>query len=162
MSKDNVLTLSVPGSTLVFTRYLYIKDEVKIALLFSILNKSDDAIFWGYELYYSGFQIELFELIVKIYYDFFATLNPSFSSYLIKKQTEYFSTKEDRFISAIIQDLIIRPFNTDIFMMRQICELFEPETEQIDQFDEKLDHWFKTEDYRSIACYILNQDVLSH
>jgi len=166
MSKDNVLTLPVPGSNLVFTRYLYIKDEVKLSLLISILNKSYDAIFWAYELLHSGFKYELFALIWKIYYDFFATLNPSFTSYLIKKQTEYFSTKEDRFISAIVQDLIIRPFNTDIFMMRQICELFESEpnveTEQFDkQFDKQLDHWLKTEDYRSIACYILNQDALS-
>jgi hypothetical protein len=162
MSKDNVLTLPVPGSNLVFTRYLYIKDEVKIALLISVLNKSNDAIFWAYELLHSGFKYELFALFWKIYYDFFATLNPSFSSYLIKKQTEYFSTKEDRFISAIIQDLIIRPFNTDIFMMRQICELFETdaEIENSNKFDEKLDHWLKTEDYRSIACYILtNKDT---
>lgn len=159
MSKDNVLTLPVSGSNIVFTRYLYIKDEVKIVLLISILNKSYDAIFWAYELLYSGFKYELFALIWKIYYDFFATLNPSFTSYLMKKQTEYFSTKEERFISAIIQDLIIRPFNTDIFMMRQICELFESDTqkiETIEQFYQTMDHWLKTEDYRSIACYILN------
>jgi hypothetical protein len=156
MSKDNVLTLQVPGSNIVFTRYLYIKDEVKIALLISILNKSYDAVFWAYELLYSGFKYELFASIWKIYYDFFAILNPSFSSYLMKKQTEYFSTKEDRFISAIIQDLIIRPFNTDIFMMRQICELFESENVIIDQFDKTMDNWFKNEDYRSIASCILN------
>ena len=161
MSKDNVLTLPFPGSNIIFTRYLYIKDEVKIALLLSILNKSDDAIFWAYELLYSGFKYELFNLIWKIYYDFFAILNPSFSSYLMKKQTEYFSSKEDRFISAIIQDLIIRPFNTDIFMTRQICQLFETNVENSDKFEEKLDYWLKNEDYRSIACYILNQDVLS-
>ena len=77
-------------SDIIYTRYLYIKDEVRVALLVSILNKSDDAIFWGYELYYSGFQIELFELIVKIYYDFFATLNPSFEQYLLQKK-KYFT-----------------------------------------------------------------------
>ena len=165
MSKDNVLTLQLPGSKIVFTRYLYIKDEVKIALLMAILNKSDDAIFWAYELIYSGFKNELFALIWQIYYDFFATLNPSFSSYLIKKETEYLMTKEDRFISAIIQDLLIRPFNTDIFMMRKICDLFEVENEKIEtteQFDIAMDHWFKTEDYRNLACYILNNNnVLS-
>jgi len=157
MTKDNVLTLPVLGSNIVFTRYLYIKDEVKIALLISILSKSNDAIFWGYELLYSGFKYELFALIWKIYYDFFATLNPSFCSYLIKKQTEYFSTKEDRFVSAIIQDLIIRPCNTDIFMMRQICELFENvNVKENKQIDKTMDQWFKTEDYRSISYYILN------
>ena len=56
----------------VFTRYLYEKDEVKMALLIAILNKTDDAIFWAYELYYSGFTDELIELLWKIYYDFYA------------------------------------------------------------------------------------------
>ena len=35
---DNILSLKLPKSDFVFTRYLYIKDEVQIALLLSILN----------------------------------------------------------------------------------------------------------------------------
>jgi len=162
MAKDNVLSLSLPGSKLIFTRYLYIKDDVKMALLIAILNKSDDAIFWAYELLYSGFKNELFALIWKIYYDFFASLNPSFASYLMKKQTE----NEDRFVSAIIQDLLIRSFNTDIFMMRKICQLFEVDydiLESEDKIYKKLDEWLNTEDYRSMAYYILNdkKEILS-
>lgn len=162
MAKDNVLSLPLPGSKFIFTRYLYIKDEVKMALLIAILNKSDDAIFWAYELLYSGFKNELFALIWKIYYDFFASLNPSFASYLMKKQTE----NEDRFVSAIIQDLLIRSFNTDVFMMRKICQLFEVDydiLESEDKIYEKLDEWLNTEDYRSMAYYILNdkKEILS-
>ncbi len=37
-----------------FTRYMYEKSEVEIALIIAILNKTDDALFWAYELYYSG------------------------------------------------------------------------------------------------------------
>jgi len=70
--------------TIVFTRYLYLKDEVKIALLSCILEKKEDAIFWGYELYYSGFPEEFFKYMWKIYYDYFATLNPSFEMYFMK------------------------------------------------------------------------------
>jgi len=88
MNKDNVFTIVLPGSNLVFTRYLYIKQEVRIALLVSILNKSDSAIFWAYELYYSGFQHELFILLWQIYYDFFATLNISYEAYFLKKHNE--------------------------------------------------------------------------
>jgi len=83
--KDDVFTIPLPGSDLVFTQYLYIKEEVRIALLVSILNKSNDAIFWAYELYHSGFKYELLNLIWKIYYDFFATLNPAYEAYLLKK-----------------------------------------------------------------------------
>jgi hypothetical protein len=111
MPKDDVLTLKLPGDNLVFTRYLYIKDDVKTALLISILNKSDDAIFWAYELYYSGYKNELYAFIWQIYYDFFATLNPSFAVYLSKKLNQEdlirrFGPKEDliedRLISSII------------------------------------------------------------
>ena len=49
--RDASFSIDLPGSNLVFTRYLYLKDEVKLSLLVSILNKSDDAIFWAYELY---------------------------------------------------------------------------------------------------------------
>ena len=37
-------------SHIIFTRYLYLKDEVEIALLASLLNKKDDALFWAFEL----------------------------------------------------------------------------------------------------------------
>ena len=87
--KENLLAL-------VFTQYLYIKDEVRIALLVSILNKKEDAIFWAYELYYSGFQEELLDLIWKIYYDFFATLNPSYEHYLTKKHKELVNDKSNK------------------------------------------------------------------
>jgi hypothetical protein len=53
--KDDILTLQLPGSDLVFTQYLYIKEEVCLALLVSILNKSNDAIFWAYELYIKNY-----------------------------------------------------------------------------------------------------------
>ena len=155
MPKDDILTLKLPGANLVFTRYLYIKDEVKTALLLSILNKSDDAIFWAYELYYSGFKNELYALIWKIYYDFFATLNPSFSVYLSKK----FSNKdmiEDRLISSIIQNLIIRAFNTDVFLLRTISELFEADAEESVSLECRLDN----KDYRGLAQDILNNKEL--
>lgn len=166
--KDDIFTIGLPGSDIVFTRYLYIKDEVRIALLVSILNKSDDAIFWAYELYHSGFKNEFFELIWKIYYDFFATLNPTFEAYLIKKHKEVVMTidvNNDRIVSSIIQDLLFRPFNSDVFVIRSICENFETEsiyhhgTEKIKgllEVSHNLEQWIAENDYRSISHWILN------
>ena len=148
MSKDDVLTIPVPGSNLVFTRYLYLKDEVRTALLLSILNKSDDAIFWAYELYYSGYKNELFAFIWRIYYDFFATLNPSFAAYLSKKLRS--NVIEDRVVSSIIQNLLIRSFNTDVFLLRTISECFELNMEN------ELERILETKDYRQLASYILS------
>jgi hypothetical protein len=173
LKKDDIITIPLPGSDLVFTQYLYIKEEVRIALLVSILNKSNDAIFWAYELYHSGFKHELLNLIWKIYYDFFATLNPAYEVYLLKKYTEFVTNSEpdERIISSIIQDLLFRPFNSDIFMLRNICENFDidityhHDSEKITHTNEafnNLTQWIANDDLRSIAQWILNlnKDVI--
>ena len=64
-----------------FTRYLYEKNEVKLALIMCILNEKEErGEFWAYELYYSGFKLELIDLLWSLYYDFYYTFNPSFDS----------------------------------------------------------------------------------
>jgi len=149
---------------IILTRYLYIKDEVEKALLFSILEKNvEQSLFWAYELYHSGFQNELFEFLWKIYLDFFATLNQSFESYFLKKEKEWHKTKQDIILAIIIENLLIRPFNTDIFMLHEIIHSFEIEANYINNFnpkDEKVlalqvSDWIKTQDYRSISHFIL-------
>ena len=166
--KDDIFKIELPGSDLVFTQYLYIKEEVRIALLVSILNKSDDAIFWAYELYNSGFKYEFINLIWKIYYDFFATLNPAYEAYLLKKYKElimYSDRTQERFVSSIIQDLLFRPFNSDIFMLRNICEIFDidiiyhhasEKITRIDEVSKNLTQWVANDDFRSIAQWALN------
>jgi hypothetical protein len=155
MPKDDVLTLKLPGANLVFTRYLYIKDEVKTALLISILNKSDDAIFWAYELYYSGFKNELYAFIWQIYYDFFATQNPGFAVYLSKKLGQ--SLIEDRLISSVVQNLLIRSFNTDVFLLRTIAEYFETEEDPA----KDLGSYLLDKDYRGLALYVFSNKELN-
>lgn len=165
--KDDIFTIPLPGSDLVFTQYLYIKEEVRIALLVSILNKSDNAIFWAYELYHSGFKYELINLIWKIYYDFFATLNPAYEAYLLKNHKELIMDSDrtqECIISSIIQDLLFRPFNTDVFMLRNLCENFEidityHQTDKITHVDtvrHNMTQWVANNDLRSIAQWILN------
>lgn len=168
---DNIFTIKLPGSDLVFTRYLYIKQEVRIALLVSILNKSDEAIYWAYELYYSGFRHELFSLLWQIYYDFFATLNPSFEAYFLKKYNEWYNNlstnKSPTLVSSIVQDLLFRPFNTDVFFLRNICEQFQIEIQfhndtkkilNINDCKYNFTKWIEENDYRSIAQWILNEN----
>ena len=174
--RDESFSIDLPLSNIVLTRYLYLKDEVKLAFLVSLLNKSDDAIFWAYELYYSGFKMEFFDYIWTIYYDFFATLNPSFEQYLNKMLNFDKKSREediDKLVSAIVQDLLIRPFNTDIFFLRTICRLFEIECSFITTTNigntlskstpilyEQLTNWIDTKDFKSIAQYILNVVIL--
>jgi hypothetical protein len=104
-----------------FTRYLYIKDEVKYSILISLLKKNDEAKFWAYEFYYSGFKEELWGFIWKIYYDFYASLNPKFKKFLTEKHIAWKeSPTNDLIISQIIDNLKIRPWNMDVFLLKQL------------------------------------------
>jgi hypothetical protein len=158
--KDDIFTIKLPDNDLIFTRYLYIKDEVKVALLISLLDKKEDAIFWVYELFMSGFKQETFKYIWQIYYDFYATLNPTFEEYFIKKHIEWVAgnCKNDLLIGIIVKNLLVRPSNTDVFMLRNICEQFEIEVENINTYETLLRYisiCIEEEDYRSLTQIIL-------
>jgi hypothetical protein len=154
--KDNVFTIPLPGSDLVFTRYLFIKQEVRIALLVCILHKSNNALFWAYELYFSGFKYELIYYFWNIYFDLFATINPSYEAYLLKKYKDYLVSDEDNqliIIGSIINDFLFRSFNLDMFLLKNLYTTFaETKTPTISE-------WINTNDYRSIAQWIMNNNV---
>tara|TARA_Y100000590_G_scaffold295932_1_gene333525 strand:+ start:198 stop:1295 length:1098 start_codon:yes stop_codon:yes gene_type:complete len=65
-------------TTIIFTRYLYNADEVRLTFLECLLKAKDleECYFWIYEYYKSGFQEETWNLIWKIYYDFYALSYP--------------------------------------------------------------------------------------
>jgi hypothetical protein len=68
---------------LVLTRYLYIYDEVLTSLAAAILDKDkEQALFWGYELYYSGYEKETAEYILAIYNEFMRQYNPKFAKFI--------------------------------------------------------------------------------
>ena len=163
-AKDNCLYNIKPEPTnIILTRYLYIKDEVEIALLASLLNKSDDAVFWAYELYHSGFQYRFFELIWQIYYEFYATSNPSLEAYLLKKYSCWEKEgKDDIYVSVFIQNLLIRPYNLDVFLIKNIVNIFEIETIYCSNSadvnadpDAQIKMCIDLRDFRSLAHWIL-------
>ena len=133
-----------------FTRYMYEKSEVEIALIIAILNKTDDALFWAYELYYSGCIMELIELFWKIYYDFYATLNASFEKYLYNKLKT--GIIDAQIICSIINNFMIRPYTIDVFMLRQLVKQLDSEVDDNDQIADLL----PTEDFISLAYLIFN------
>ena len=142
---------------MIFTRYLYLQDEVKIALMVSLLNKSNASIFWAYELYYSGFEKELFKLLWKIYYAFYYTLNPAFQQYFIKKHKHWLkmdaSIERDKIICIIVNNLLIRPFNLDVFMLKQTTKTEKSKKTTTS----KLLQMLQKNEYVDVAEYILYQ-----
>jgi hypothetical protein len=98
---------------------LYEKEEVKIALVFSLLNKKeDDALFWAYELFYSGWEMEWIHLVWTIYYDFFAILNASLEKYLFNKIKIFLEKKDETIVALLVKNFILRPYSTDAFFLR--------------------------------------------
>lgn len=145
---------------MIFTRYLYLKDEVEISLTTSILEKKEEAVFWAYELYYSGYRNETFILLWKIYYYFFATLNPGFETYFMKKHKEWYdesssssSSIYDYYISVIVNNLITRPFNLDVFFLHKINTHLELEEEEEEK--KELGDLLTNSNYLDISKYIL-------
>ena len=58
--------------SVILTRYLYPKECVMSSLVWAVLDKkSDEALFWAYELYYSGFKIDAFDLLISIHIVFY-------------------------------------------------------------------------------------------
>jgi hypothetical protein len=120
-----------------FTRYLYEKDEVKLALILCILNKkAEEAIFWAYELYYSEFKSELTDVFWSLYYDFYYTLNPSFEKYLQTRLKKNLALDTDsvNYISMIVNNFMIRPHSMDIFMLKQIVEICDFDKTDIQEY----------------------------
>jgi len=139
---------------MIFTRYLYVKDEVKLSLLNSILNRNESVLFWTYELYYSGFEEELFEYLLKIYYDFYYTINPSFLDYFIKKYNLWKECEDDEkdiIVGMIAKNLSIRNYNLDIFILNNSSYNNNNNNSLMKSLEEK--------NYREISNIVLNKII---
>lgn len=101
-----------------FTRYLYIKSDVKHSLLLAILDHNkDEALFWTYELYYSGFYDELIDLILLIYNKIYIFTNSKLISFIeknIKLMEE--NPDNDLYIGSIIATLVYQKYNLNSFI----------------------------------------------
>lgn len=94
------------------TRYLYNKLEVKHTLFVSILEHNiEESLFWAFELYYSGFYIETFEFILKVYTEIFKSENEDIEPY-INSCIEKWNEKNDPiYFGNLIATLCTRQFN---------------------------------------------------
>jgi hypothetical protein len=156
-------------NSLKLTRYLYIKDEVELTLITSILNNDDSALFWAYELYYSGFTSELTNLFWTLYYDFYATLNPTFEKYLLNKLKNNLKTKEaegDKLVGTIVSNFMIRQHSSDVFFMKEIVKTCEFDTSSLLSYSQTKDiltvkkeliGLLENEDFLTLSYFILQE-----
>jgi len=117
---------SAPAYSL--TRFLYIKDEVELSLVTALLKKKNlqECYYWASELYYSGF--DLFQLLWKIYFDFYYEFNPVMEMYMLKKQAQAQAPAAEAqaqaeahgppYIASIIRNLFRLKSSPNTFILR--------------------------------------------
>ena len=128
------------------TRYLYVKEEVMTSMLTSFLETDlDSALYWAYELYFSGYEQETVVHLQKIYYYLFACQNPDLEEYIIEKSKHI----KPHIIHDIVQTMILRPFDTDVLLLHRIATYLDYEVE-MDIFD------LQKMSYTDLAAYIVN------
>ena len=128
---------------MIFTRYLYIKEEVESALLISLLKRDTNSVrFWSEEL--AGEELageELKEALLEIFFNFYFTNNFG----LITDLNDLLSAKYE--------------YNLDIYLLRKYVEELEPVNNlDIDEEDEDSQNfpvWLKERNYKQLAKYIL-------
>ena len=104
------------------TRFLYQFGEVKHSLIYSVLKKTsfNECLFWTSEFYYSGYFLELWKLIWKIYYDFYALSYPKMERKIKQYYKLWKNDKQFINIMHIVKNFFRFSFssNSCIFMLR--------------------------------------------
>ena len=120
---ENTFTPNPPQedefSELIFTRYLYPKEQVCHSLLVALLEHNiREALFWGYELYYSGFTYESVQYIVNIHEKLYLSSNTAkFNNYILRLFTEYENDNNKHWILGVmIWNMTIRNYTLNQFM----------------------------------------------
>ena len=90
------------------TRYLYIKEDVLLSLIVSILEKDyDKALFWTSELYFSGLEKEVTQFIYSIYGQLFYSLNPKLDRIMLVGLKRY--DKGIHILATMLMNLVAKP-----------------------------------------------------
>uniref|UniRef100_A0A6C0JN19 Uncharacterized protein n=1 Tax=viral metagenome TaxID=1070528 RepID=A0A6C0JN19_9ZZZZ len=100
------------------TRYLYSKLEVKQSLLLALLEKkTDEALFWAYELYFSGFKDDAFEYLANIYETIYSFENPRLRESIQKIWDEWSDNPNlDCHLGTIIMTISTRKYQMHQFV----------------------------------------------
>jgi len=138
------------------TRYLYVTKYVKISLIIALLEKDiDKALFWTFELYFSGLDQELFGLIWVVYYGFYASLNPELFDYLVESYNNWVKSEDfdekSKIVSLMINNLIIRNYSIDVFILSKLAN-----TQNIDTTGVEMAKELDNKNFLLITKYIMN------
>lgn len=126
----------LPMTNVAFTRYLYDKTEVLHSLLFALLNHNrDEALFWAYELYFSGFEIELAEWLRWTYLTFYSEVDKWVFEFIEinLRRLHTLPDKEERdcIIGTVVSNLAHRYYDIQAFVSQYMGLSFDRITPEI-------------------------------
>jgi len=107
---------------LIFTRYLYPRTNVQESLLLSLLDSNrNEALFWAYEYYFSGFEQETWAYLLLIYENFYKTTNPDLAIKLFA-----ITEKSDLLVGTIVSTLCTRNYQIVHFVSTYFSRKIPP------------------------------------
>uniref|UniRef100_A0A6C0JJ43 Uncharacterized protein n=1 Tax=viral metagenome TaxID=1070528 RepID=A0A6C0JJ43_9ZZZZ len=106
---------------LVFTRYLYPRINVRESLLLALLDRNtNEALFWAYEYYFSGFKEGAWAYLESIYENFYKKENPELESKLFALE------RNDLLIGSIVSTLSTRNYQVNSFVKTYYSKKIRP------------------------------------
>ena len=108
--------------SVILSRYLYILDEVKYCFKIAIIHRKPlkESIFWFSEYYRSGYEEECWQLIFKIYYEYFACINYYFEKVLIRTYETWKKDNDIYHLIYIIQNFHLMEINKALVNVKDI------------------------------------------
>lgn len=142
------------------TRYLYVTKYVKLSLIIALLEKDlDKALFWTFELYFSGLDQDLFGLLWIIYFGFYASLNPELFDYLLETYNNWVKSEDfdekSKIVCLMVNNLIIRNYSVDVFILSKLAN-----TQNIDISGVELAKELENKNFPVITKYIMSNTKL--
>ncbi len=141
-------------NNIVFTRYLYLLDDARLALVGAILERDKErALFWAYEIYFSGFYQETITTLWECYYNFYAIDHSTIETTIAKKQSAVAEDADrELFVSTFVLTLVFRQHNIDVFLLHELGNRVSFEEEAGVSFSQFL----VSRDFEMIAQHIAN------
>jgi len=133
---------------IVLTRYLYNKNEVKISLLLSLLDiDSKESMFWAYELYFSGFQYEVLEYLLKIYEEIYESKNKRLRNFILENIEKWKNDNTQHYIlGSIVMTMTKRQYDITPFIISH----FKIKCHQVEN---------KPQNSKPILVYLTEKDI---
>jgi len=99
----------------ILTRYLYDKEQAEFSLLVAMLTCDvDQAKFWAYEVYYSGFKYETVTYLLKLFYQLYYKQYPKLENFFDIHFQNWSASDQtyDEFVGMLIENMAIRSPDT--------------------------------------------------